>query len=367
MGIRVEIIPMMRSYLALEDGSVMEGESFGHTDDVFGEVVFSTGMSGYQESMTDPSFRGQILIMTYPMVGNYGMCDGLNQSEGAHIRGLVVREYCKEPSRMYGGETIDTFMKRHRIPGISGIDTRELVIKIRQAGTLRGVIVHGGGAEDAVRKAKETPAPSESNLVSEVSSKSIVRIDNKKDLTVGVIDCGMKSSILRELSERFNVVILPYDTPAQKAIDTGINGVLVSNGPGDPAHPDMMRTAVKTVSDLSSQLPMMGICYGNQIVSLAFGAETYKMRFGHRGCNQPVKYEGRIYITSQNHGFAVDADSLDGTGLIADQFNANDGSVEGMRHRDLPIFTAQYHPEAAPGPHDTSFLFDKFKRIVGSG
>lgn len=355
---------MMRSYLVLEDGSVMEGEPFGHRNDVFGEVVFSTGMAGYQESMTDPSFKGQILIMTYPLIGNYGMRDDFCQSGGAHIQGLVVREYCKEPSAMYSGETIDSFMKRHRIPGISGIDTRELVIKIRQAGTLRGMIIQSGSTEEAVRKIKKTPAPSESNLVGEVSCKSISKVDNKKGVTVGVIDCGIKSSILNELSKRFDLVVMPYDTPAQKIIDMKVRGVLISNGPGDPSHPDILKTTVRTIKELSSQLPIMGICFGNQLTSLAFGAKTYKMKFGHRGCNQPVRYEGRVYITSQNHGFAVDAESLDGTGLIVDQTNVNDGSVEGMRHRDLPIFTAQYHPEASPGPHDTSFLFDKFKKTV---
>ena len=357
---------MIRCYLVLEDGSVMEGEPFGHTGDVFGEVVFSTGMSGYQESMTDPSFAGQILIMTYPMIGNYGICDDFDQSGKVHIQGLVVREYCREPSGMYGNETIDSFMKKHRIPGISGIDTRELVIKIRQAGTLRGMIVHGEDTAAAVKMSKATPMPSESNLVAEVSRKDIVKIDNKKGLTAGVIDCGVKRGILRDLSERFDLIIFPYDTPAQEVMDSGVHGVLISNGPGDPSHPDIMRTAVRTVSELSSRLPMMGICYGNQIISRAFGAETYKMKFGHHGCNQPVRYEGRIYITSQNHGFAVDAGSLDGTGLIADQFNVNDGTVEGMRHTDLPIFTAQYHPEASPGPHDTSLLFDKFKRMLSS-
>jgi len=354
---------MTRGYLVLEDGTVMDGEPFGSQSNVFGEVVFSTGMGGYQESMTDPASRGQILVMTFPAIGNSGTCASLNQSSGVHIRGLVVREYCKEPSKMYGDETLDTFMKRHRIPGISGIDTRELVIKIRQAGTLRGTICFGD-VDEAVKKAKSTPLPSESNLVAEVSSKDIVKINNKKKQTVGVLDCGYKTSLLKELSERFNVILLPYDTTAQKIIDLGINGIVISDGPGDPAHPDIKRTTAAAVSDLLSKVPILGIGLGGQIAGTALGAETYKMKFGHHGCNQPVKYEKRVYMTSQNHGYSVNTDTIDGTDMIADQFNVNDGTVEGMKHRDLPILTVQYRPDASPGPCDTSFLFDKFKKTV---
>ena len=353
---------MTRGYLVLEDGTVMEGEPFGSFGDVFGEVVFSTGMGGYQESMTDPASRGQILIMTFPAIGNCGTCDALNQSNRIHIRGLVVREYCKEPSKMYGNETLDAFMKRHGVPGLSGIDTRELVIKIREAGTLRGIIC-SGDTDGAVKKIKNTPAPSESTLVAEVSVKNTVKIDNKKKVTVGVIDCGHKASLLKELSERFNVILLPYDTPAQNIIDLGVKGMVVSDGPGDPAHTGMKGT-VAAVSDLSSKLPIMGIGLGDQIVGSAFGAKTYKMKFGHHGCNQPVKYEKRVYITSQNHGHSVNIETIDGTDLIADQINVNDGTAEGMRHRDLPVLTVQYHPDSSPGPCDTSFIFDRFGKMM---
>lgn len=343
----------------------MEGESFGFENDAFGEVVFSTGMDGYQESLTDPSFRGQLLVMTYPLVGNYGIHDDYNQSSKVHVRGLVVREYCKEPSNMYGHRTLDDFMKEHRIPGISGIDTRELVIKIRQRGTFKGAIVYDEkGVKEAIKKLKKMPAPSESNLVDEVSIKKIRKINNGKDITVGLIDCGAKDGIVRDLSSRFNVTVFPYDTVAQKIVDSGVKGIMVSNGPGDPAHPIIGKTVVRTVGELSTQMPIMGICYGSQIVALAMGGKTYKMKFGHRGCNQPVKYDGRIYVTSQNHGFAVDENSLEGTGLIANQINVNDGSVEGVCHKDLPIFTVQYHPEASPGPCDTEFLFDRFRKTL---
>ena len=354
---------MTRGYLVLDDGTVMDGEPFGSRSDVFGEVIFFTGMGGYQETMTDPASRGHITVMAFPTIGNGGTCDQLNQSNGVHVRGLVVREYCKEPSKMYGDETIDEFMKKHNVPGLSGIDTRELVIKIRESGTLRGTICFGD-ADKALKDVKNKPLPSESNLVAEVSSKGIVNMDNKKELTVGLLDCGHKTSVISELSKLFNVVVLPYDTSAQKIIDLGVNGLLISDGPGDPAHPDIKRTAVAAVSDLSSKMPMMGIGLGDQIIGSALGAKTYKMKFGHHGCNQPVKYEGRVYITSQNHGFAVDPKTLDGTDLIADQFNVNDGTEEGMKHRDLPIITMQYHPDSYPGPCDTSFMFGRFGKMM---
>lgn len=356
---------MVRCFLVLEDECVMEGESFGYEDDAFGEVVFSTGMDGYQESLTDPSFRGQLLVMTYPLVGNYGINEDYDQSGSVHVRGLVVREYCRHPSPMYGGRTLDDFMKEHRVPGISGIDTRELVIKIREMGTFKGAIIHDEGMiEETIRKVRRMPAPSESNLVAEVSSRTVRILDTGKDMGIGLIDCGVKSGILRDLAERFNVIIFPYDTPSQEIIDSGVRCALVSNGPGDPSHPEMLRTVARTVDGLSSQMPMMGICYGSQMVALGLGGRTYKMKFGHRGCNQPVRFEGRIYITSQNHGYAVDPDSLDGTGLSVNQVNVNDGTVEGVAHRDLPIFTTQYHPEASPGPLDTAFLFDRLRRMA---
>ena len=352
---------MASSYLVLEDGSVFEGESFGYETSVFGEVVFSTGMCGYQESLTDPSYRGQILVMTYPLIGNYGVKEEYYQSSMIHTRGLVVREYCKEPSPMYGGRTLDDFLKANKVPGISGIDTRDLVIKIRTMGTLKGAIVRDGDSvEKTISELRKMPAPSESNLVKEVSCSKIEKHNFGKDLCVGLLDCGGKSGIMRDLSARFNVTVFPYDTPADVIEEYKVKGVLISNGPGDPAHPEILNTTVKTVSDLSTKVPLFGICFGSQLLSIAMGGSTYKMKFGHRGCNQPVKYQGKVYITSQNHGFAVDEHSLDGKDLIVDQLNVNDGTVEGLRHRDLPIFTSQYHPEASPGPWDTSFLFDKF-------
>ncbi len=355
----------MSSYLVLEDGTVYEGDAFGYRAEACGEVVFSTGMSGYQESLTDPSYRGQILVMTFPTIGNYGTTDDFYQSDAVHVRALVVREYTKEPSDSYHGKTIDEFLKDYKVPGISGVDTRDLVIKIREHGTLRGALIYDEEAiPETVAKLKKMAAPSEANLVGEVSCTEIQRFDNGKEYTVGLLDCGEKLRILHDLSMFFNVVMFPYDTPSDVIVDTGVKGLLVSNGPGDPSHPDIIKGPAKTVDDLSTVMPIMGICLGNQITAVGLGGKTYKMKFGHRGCNQPVMYEGKVYITSQNHGFAVDEESLKGTGLIADQFNINDKTVEGMRLENLPVFTSQYHPEANPGPHDTSFLFSRFRNVV---
>ena len=356
---------MARNHLVLEDGTVLEGEAFGFEKAETGEVVFSTAMGGYQESLTDPSYQGQILISTYPLIGNYGITKTASQSPAVHVRALVVREYCKEPSMMYGGKPLDKYLIEHKIPAISGIDTRELVVKIRQQGSFMGAIVNNeDDVSEAIKKIKTMPHPFEQNLVADVSVKKVVDYDFKKDVTIGMIDCGTKKAIIDSLGKRFNVKLFPYDTPAQAIIDSGVKGVMISNGPGDPAHPEIVNTVVKAIKDLASQMPMMGICYGSQLIALGMGGKTYKMKFGHRGENQPVKFEGRVYITSQNHGFAVDEKSLDGTGLIVNQVNVNDGTVEGVKHKDLPIFTCQYHPEACPGPMDTTFQFDRFKKMI---
>ena len=359
------ILSMANNFLVLEDGTVLEGESFGYEGSSFGEVVFTTGMGGYQEGLTDPSFRGEILIFTYPLIGNYGVREDFEQSDDVHVRGLVVREYCREPSKMYGGAPLDQYLIEHKIPAISGIDTRELVVKIRQHGSFKGAIVNDeDDVSEAIKKLKTMPHPFEQNLVADVSVKKVVDYDFKKDITVGMIDCGTKRSIIDHLGERFNVKLFPYDTPAQAIIDSGVKGVMISNGPGDPSHPEILNTVVKAVGDLATTMPMMGICYGSQLIALGMGGKTFKMKFGHRGENQPVKFEGRVYITSQNHGFAVDEKSLEGTGLIVNQVNVNDGTVEGVMHKDLPIFTCQYHPEASPGPMDTTFLFDRFRKMI---
>ena len=356
---------MARNHLVLEDGTVLEGEAFGYEKAETGEVVFTTAMGGYQESITDPSYQGQILIDTYPLVGNYGIMDAANQSSGVHIRALVVREYCKEPSLMYGGRTLDSFLKEHKVPAISGIDTRELVLKIRSQGTLKGAIVYDDALiDETISELKKMPAPSESNLVAEVTCEKEYYVDNGKDVTVGVIDCGTKNGILASLSKRCNLRVFPYDTPAQAIVDSKVDGVLITNGPGDPSHPAIVKTVVKACSDLMQEMPVMGICFGSQVLGLALGGKTYKMKYGHRGINQPVRYNERVYITSQNHGFAVDEHSLDGKDVVVNQININDKTVEGLQHKNLPVFTCQYHPEARAGPDDTSFIFDNFAKTM---
>jgi len=350
---------MVRCFLVLEDGTIVEGIGFGHQKDAFGEVVFNTGMTGYQEALTDPSYTGQILISSYPLIGNYGTTPDFAQSESIHVNGFVVSEWCEHPSRMYKGETVDAFLKSYEVPGISRIDTRDLIINIRDRGTMRGAITYREDVSTVLDDIRGMPLPSESNLVATVSPRSPMHIDRGKELTVGLLDCGSKQGIVRDLASRFNVIRFPYDTGVQEILDAGVDGIMVSNGPGDPSHPSMQNT-IANIRELCHQRPMMAICLGNQLVARAFGGATYKMKFGHRGSNQSVKYEDRVFITSQNHGFAVDPDSLVGTGLVPDQFNINDGTVEGMHHEELPLLTVQYHPEASPGPNDTAFLFDRF-------
>jgi len=357
-----DIFPMARCFLVLEDGTVMDGHSFGNEIDAFGDLVFSTGMGGYQESLTDPSSCGTLIVAAYPLIGNYGICGDTDQSDHVRARGLVVREYCEQPSPMYGGRTIDSFLREQGVPGISGIDTRELVIRIRENGTMRGAIVHREDMiKDRIKELRKT-AP-ETNFVAEVSSRTIRNIGGT-GTKVGVLDCGIRSGLAKELTERFSVTVFPYDTAAQEIIDGGTEGVIVSGGPGNPAHPDIENTVIRTIKDLSPCVPIMGISFGNLAIAAAFGGDTYKMKFGHHGCNQPVRYGGRVYMTSQSHGYAVNEDSLGGTGLAADQTNISDGTAEGIAHRDLPIFGVQYHPEASPGPSDTAFMFDRFKKML---
>lgn len=356
---------MAQSYLVFEDGTVLDGVSFGYEEADFGEVVFNTSMGGYQESLTDPSYRGQILINAFPLIGDYGMIDSANMSDRIQVRGIVVREFCDSPSPMYKGVNIDSYLKEQKIPGISGIDTRELVLKIRNNGTLKGTIVRDkADIENAISKLKTAPMPYESNLVAETTCASPYTVDNGKKSTVGVIDCGMDNGVKYSLSSRFNLKVFPYNTPAQAIIDAGVDGVVISNGPGDPSHPEIRNTVVKAADELSGKMPMLGIGLGCQAIALALGGKTYRMKYGHRGSNQPVKYKGKVYITSQNHGFEVENDSLDGTGLVVTQFNVNDNGVEGFEHTNLPIMASQYNPENQESPEDTKFLFNDFGKML---
>ncbi|PKK81863.1 MAG: carbamoyl-phosphate synthase small subunit [Thermoplasmata archaeon HGW-Thermoplasmata-2] len=360
----------MDALLVLEDGTIVRGNAFGASKTVFGELVFNTGMQGYQESLTDPSYNGQILMPTYPLIGNYGINSEDMESQKIWARGFAVSEWCPEPIHRKSEMTIDEFLKRNSVPGIAGIDTRALTIKTRVFGTMRAALsTDGADPEKLLEKVKKMDYPDTENLVAQVSCKKVIehpKVAGRK--TVALIDCGVKGSIVRHLSSRFNVVQVPYDAPPEKIREFKPGGLFISNGPGNPAHPEILATTVATVRELSQELPTMGICLGHQILSLAFGAKTYKLKFGHRGANQPVKdlHTGRCYITSQNHGFAVDAKTLPEE-IEVSQVNVNDGTVEGMRHKTLPIFSVQYHPEASPGPHDTEWLFDEFERLVNSG
>jgi carbamoyl-phosphate synthase small subunit len=357
---------MSRCFLVLEDGTILEGTGFGYEKTTYGEVVFNTGMTGYQESLTDPSYLGQILIMSYPLIGNYGTNPYDVESDKVQVRGFAVRQNCMEPSDMYQGRTLDAYLKENKIPGISDLDTRSAIIRIREKGTPRGAIVFDEDPMEVLEKVRNMPYPSDENLVGQASIKMPVRHESIKKgaKTIALFDCGAKENILRELRKRFNIIQLPYDTPAQWFRDHEVDGVMISNGPGDPDHPDMRTATIRTVREIKEDLPIMGICMGNQILALAFGGHTYKLKFGHRGVNQPVKHKGRVYITSQNHGYAVDPKSLEGTGLEVSHVNANDGTLEGMTHKELPIFSVQYHPEACPGPRDTTFLFDDFVKLL---
>jgi carbamoyl-phosphate synthase small subunit len=356
----------MRGFLVLEDGTIYEGESFGSRKEVLGEVVFSTGMTGYQESLTDPSYCGQILVSSYPLIGNYGVNRKDSQSSKVQVWGYAVKERCSHPSHRDSDRSIDQFLEESDVPGISGIDTRSLIRRIRNYGTMKGAI-STRDPNEVLEKVRSMRHPEESNLVERVSTRKIFEFDEENDKTVALFDCGVKSNIIHELRKRFSVIQLPYDTTEEKVRALDPDGVFVTNGPGNPAHPEMMAKTVSTLRNLADDYPMMGICLGHQLLSLMFGAKTYKLKFGHRGINQPVMLDGRVYITSQNHGFAVDDASAKEAGLEVTVRNLNDGTVEGMRHKKLPVFSVQFHPEAHAGPHDTSFLFDRFARTLEAG
>jgi carbamoyl-phosphate synthase small subunit len=363
------------AHLVIEDGTILSGRSFGASKTVFGELVFTTEMTGYQESLTDPSYEGQVLMFTYPMVGNYGVHPDDNESERVWARGSVVQEACATPYHPGGRKTLESFLHEYGVPGASGIDTRMLTIKTRQFGALRAALTtEGADPQDLLEEVKRMPAPDKTNLVAAVSPKEPIRHGynaagalaqpwDAKAKNVVLIDCGAKRNILRSLARRFNVVQVPWNADRRTIEAFEPDGIFLSNGPGDPAHPELLANTVKTSRSLAEDHPFMGICLGHQLTALMYGAKTYKLKFGHRGANQPAKdvETGRVYITSQNHGFAVDTRSLDGTGLVLTQVNANDNTPEGLRHKELPLFCVQYHPEASPGPRDTSHLFDEFE------
>ncbi len=363
-----------RAVLALADGTVVHGAGLGAVKRAVGEVVFNTSMTGYVEALTDPSYNGQILMFTYPLIGNYAVPPH-GESKAVRAEGAAVHEACEAPSHWESSRTLDAWLEAQGVPGIVGVDTRALTRNIRTHGVLPGVLeVHPARApppypRKLVAEAKKFDIGA-LDLVKEVAVSEVQRYPVQKSAgRVALLDCGTKMNIVRELNRTgLEVVRVPPTWDAKRILDLEPDGVVVSNGPGDPAVLDYVHRTIQGL--VEEELPFLGICLGHQLLALALGGRTYKMKFGHRGSNQPVKdiETGRVFITSQNHGYAVDAKSLDGTGLQVTRVNANDGTVEGLAHRELPVSSIQYHPEAAPGPHDSKFLFvDFLKAVQGRG
>ncbi|MGO8928957.1 MAG: glutamine-hydrolyzing carbamoyl-phosphate synthase small subunit [Limisphaerales bacterium] len=382
----------MKAILALEDGSVFQGIGFGARASACGEVCFNTSMTGYQEILTDPSYKGQIVTMTYPLIGNYGVNRYDVESWQPHVAGFVIRELSPVVSNWRAEKSLAEYLEQHGIPGIQGIDTRALTRKLRVRGVLNGFIsTEGIAADEAVKQAKEWPGLIGVDYVKEVTHKEAFLWDQKDeqsanfrvvhgaasagarevrdplppaDIPIVAYDYGMKYNILRRLRQHgFKVQVVPATATAVEARQYKPAGIFLSNGPGDPA---ALGYAVRAVSDLmKAGVPIFGICLGHQILGQAFGGKTFKLKFGHRGANQPVKEleSGRVEITAQNHGFAVDPKTLPAD-VVVDRINLNDQTVEGMRHKAKPIFCVQYHPEASPGPHDSTGLFAQFRAMI---
>ena len=368
---------MLRAVLALEDGTVLQGSGFGYPCEVSGEVVFNTGMTGYVESLTDPSYYGQILIQTYPLIGNYGVpprsiTDRFGiplhfESDRIQVKGYCVQALTRIPSHWSNRKTLSEWLYEHRIPGIGDVDTRELTKRIRLNGTMLGIlkVAEDVNPEEIEAQLKNIENPNSADLVKEVTTDKPISYISGKSPRVALIDCGTKYGIIRNLLDRgIDVTRVPYDYPAEKIVSSDYSGVVISNGPGDPKKCERTIQTVREI--LGTNMPVMGICLGNQILALAAGADTYKLKFGHRGQNHPCMdvFTENCYITSQNHGYAVEAESLRETEFDVWFRNVNDKTVEGIRHRKKPVFGTQFHPEASPGPCETGFLFDQFAEEV---
>ncbi len=363
----------MKGAVALEDGRVFEGESFGAAGKRAGEVVFNTSMTGYQEILTDPSYKGQIVTMTYPLIGNYGVSPDDVESGQPQVEGFVVREYCPFPSNWHATGALGEYLRRHDIVALSRIDTRALTRHIRLAGAMRAVIAAGDyDPDELVAEAEASPGLVGRDMVKEVTCEESYVFGPSEQAPedaplVVVYDFGVKRNILRCLAELgCRVRVVPADTPAEEALACEPDGILLSNGPGDPMG---VPYAVETVRELMGRKPTFGICLGHQLLGLALGGRTYKLKFGHRGANHPVKNlgTGRIDITCQNHGFCVDMESLEDADVELSHLNLNDQTLEGLRHRELPVMSVQYHPEASAGPRDARHLFGDFIRMMQTG
>ena len=355
----------MEAILALEDGRIFKGRSFGAKGESYGEVVFNTSMAGYQEIITDPSYKGQIVTMTYPLIGNYGVNDDDVESRKPFLEGLVVKEYSKVASNWRSKKTLGDYLKEHDVLGIEGIDTRSFTIHIRSSGAMKAVISTKDLNEaNLIKKAKASPGLVGLDLVKDVILPKSYEWNNKGRYKVVVLDCGAKFNIMRILAANdCRVTVVPAIASEKEILAFNPHGILLSNGPGDPA---ALPYVVETVRTLIGKLPIFGICLGHQMLGQAFGGKTYKLKFGHHGGNHPVKdlKTGKVAISVQNHGFCVDIDTLNGREIELTHINLNDQTLEGMRHKKLPIFSVQFHPEACPGPKDAEYLFAKFTELM---
>lgn len=349
-------------YICLENGQTFKGYSFGATKEIIGELVFTTGMCGYIETLTDPSYYGQIVMQTFPLIGNYGIINEDKESNKPYISAYIVREKCDKPSNFRCDEDLDTFLKENDIPGVYGVDTREITKIIRESGVMNAFITTNPKNAD-YEKIKEYKIVDAVKSVS-AEKPQLIPSDNHK-YNVVLLDFGAKKNIVRELNKRgCNVAVMPYNTKAEDILKLGVDGIMLSNGPGDPSENTEI---VEELKKLTGKVPMFGICLGHQLLALAMGGKTTKLKYGHRGVNQPVKNleSGRTYISSQNHGYAVVNETIEAAGGKVSYINANDGTCEGVDYEDKKAFSVQFHPEACSGPHDTRFIFDKFIDMMG--
>ena len=352
----------MEGLLYLEDGTFFMGKGFGSAATKVGELVFNTSMTGYQEILTDPSYNGQIINMTYPLIGNYGISEEDNESDGIYAFGLVVKDVCFHPSNHRSVTDIDTWLKDKGIPGVWNLDTRKITKKIRKEGTIKCVIsTEGISLEEAKALCEESTLRGDYMKFTGTDTLKRIPGDGKK---VAVLDFGVKDNILKELNKRgCDLYVFPYAATAEEILAIQPDGLFLTNGPGDP---EEASEAIGEIKKMMDKLPIFGICMGHQVLALAAGGQTYKLKYGHRGGNHGVydKDTDQSHITSQNHGYAVKAESIILKGMEVTHINLNDGTVEGMKHRTLPVFSVQYHPEASPGPNDSSYLFDRFMELM---